>query len=86
MRDALARAASGVRAADVAQVDEDGVPSLAHDPAELFDAPPQRAAVEAVQAAASCGVELRPLDGRHDQAVGVTLPLARGLTPRMGVS
>lgn len=46
----------------------------------------ERAAVEAVQAAASCGVELRPLDGRHDQAVGVTLPLARGLAPRMGVS
>lgn len=41
-----------------------------------------RAAAEAVQVAASCGVELRPLDGRHDQAVGVTLPLARGLAPR----
>lgn len=41
-----------------------------------------RACAETVQVAASCGVELRPLDGRHDQAVGVSLPLARGLAPR----
>ncbi len=49
----------------------------AADPDEL-----DRASDETVQLAASCGVELRPLDGRHDQAVAVTLPLARGLAAR----
>ncbi len=42
----------------------------------------ERACAETVQVAASCGVELRPLDGRHDQAVAVGLPLARGLARR----
>lgn len=49
----------------------------ARNPDEL-----ERAAAEAVQVAASCRVELRPLDGRHDQAVAATLPLARGFAPR----
>ncbi|MPZ28462.1 MAG: hypothetical protein GEV12_19145 [Micromonosporaceae bacterium] len=43
----------------------------------------RRGCEEAVQTAASCGVELRPLDGRHDQAAAAALPLARGLAPRI---
>ena len=38
---------------------------------------------EIVQVAAAAGIDLRPLHGRHDQAVAATLPLARGLAPRM---
>ena len=34
------------------------------------------------QVAASVGLELRPLHGRHDQAVTVGLPLARGFAPK----
>lgn len=37
---------------------------------------------EITQVAASVGLELRPLHGRHDQAVTVGLPLARGFAPK----
>lgn len=40
------------------------------------------AADEVTQVAASVGLELRPLHGRHDKAVCATLPLARGLAPK----
>lgn len=33
-----------------------------------------------VQRAAGCGIDLRPLDGQHDAATVVALPLARGLS------
>jgi hypothetical protein len=36
---------------------------------------------EITQVAASVGIELRPLHGRHDHAVCTALPIARGLTP-----
>jgi len=42
----------------------------------------ERATADAVQAGAGAGLELRPLDGRHDAAVAATLPLARSLAPR----
>jgi len=38
---------------------------------------------EITQTAAAAGIDLRPLHGRHDQAVAATLPLARGLAPRL---
>ena len=34
------------------------------------------------QAAAQAGIELRPVDGRHDRAFVCALPVPRGLTPR----
>ena len=37
---------------------------------------------EVTQVAASVGLELRPLHGRHDKAVCATLPIARGLVPK----
>ena len=37
---------------------------------------------EITQIAASIGIELRPLHGRHDQAVAAVLPLARGVAPK----
>lgn len=37
---------------------------------------------EITQVAASIGLELRPLHGRHDQAVTAVLPLARGVAPK----
>lgn len=37
---------------------------------------------EITQVAASVGVDLRPLHGRHDIAVAATLPIARGLVPK----
>ena len=39
----------------------------------------ERACADVVQISAGCGIELRPLDRRHDQAVAACLPLARGL-------
>ena len=42
----------------------------------------EAATEEITQVAASVGLELRPLHGRHDQAVAATLPLARGLVPK----
>ncbi|MCI0346960.1 MAG: hypothetical protein L0221_16225, partial [Chloroflexi bacterium] len=42
----------------------------------------ERDSADLVQTAASVGIDLRPLNGRHDQAVAVTLPLARGLNLR----
>ena len=42
----------------------------------------EAAADEISQVAASTGLELRPLHGRHDQAVIATLPVARGLAPK----
>ena len=45
--------------------------------------PDLEAATEEVsQVAASVGLEVRPLHGRHDQAVAATLPIARGLAPK----
>lgn len=41
-----------------------------------------RASEQIVQAAASVGVELRALHGRHDQATAASLPLARGFAHR----
>jgi hypothetical protein len=40
-----------------------------------------RAAEELVQVAASVGIDLRPLHGRHDLAVAALLPLARTVAP-----
>lgn len=37
---------------------------------------------EVSQVAASVGLELRPLHGRHDYAMAATLPIARGLVPK----
>ena len=37
---------------------------------------------EITQVAASVGLELRPLHGRHDFAMAATLPIARGLIPK----
>ena len=37
---------------------------------------------QVTQVAASVGLELRPLHGRHDQAMAAVLPLARGLAPK----
>jgi hypothetical protein len=42
----------------------------------------ERSCVDYEQAAAQAGLELRPLDGRHDLAVACTLPIGRGLAPR----
>ena len=42
----------------------------------------EAATEEVSQVAASVGLEVRPLHGRHDQAVAATLPLARGLAPK----
>ena len=42
----------------------------------------EAAADEITQVAASTGLELRPLHGRHDQAIIATLPVARGLAPK----
>ena len=42
----------------------------------------EAATEEITQVAASVGLELRPLHGRHDIAVAATLPLARGLAPK----
>ena len=39
----------------------------------------ERACADVVQISAGCGIELRPLDRRHDHAVAACLPLARGL-------
>lgn len=41
------------------------------------------ASEQIIHAAAAVGVELRPLHGRHDQAVAATLPLARGFARRV---
>ena len=41
------------------------------------------ASAEVIQVAAAAGIDLRPLHGRHDIAVAASLPLARGLAPRM---
>ncbi len=43
------------------------------------------ASAELCQAAASCGIELRPLHWRHDQAAAACLPLAWGLTSKRGI-
>ena len=37
---------------------------------------------EITQVAASVGLELRPLHGRHDRAMIASLPIARGVAPR----
>lgn len=42
----------------------------------------EAATEEVSQVAASVGLEVRPLHGRHDQAVAATLPIARGLAPK----
>jgi len=43
----------------------------------------EAACAELVQVSASCGIELRPLDGRHADGVAACLPLARGLVSRL---
>ena len=43
----------------------------------------ERACADVVQAAAACGIELCPLDRRHDQGAAACLPLAYGLAPRL---
>lgn len=40
------------------------------------------ATAEVAQIAASLGLEVRPLHGRHDAAVAATLPIARGVVPK----
>ena len=40
------------------------------------------ATAEVSQIAASLGLEVRPLSGRHDLAVVATLPVARGVVPK----
>jgi hypothetical protein len=42
----------------------------------------ERSSAEWEQAAARAGLELRPLDGRHDLAVAATLPLGRRIPTR----
>lgn len=42
----------------------------------------ERACADVVQLSASCGIELKALDGRHEQGVAACLPLSRGLAPR----
>ncbi len=42
----------------------------------------ETAADEIIQVAAGIGIDLRPLHGRHDQAVCATLPIARALAPK----
>lgn len=42
----------------------------------------EAATEEVSQVAASVGLEVRPLHGRHDQAFAATLPIARGLAPK----
>lgn len=42
----------------------------------------ERAAEEMEQLASACGIELRALDGRHDSAMAVCLPVALGLEPK----
>lgn len=42
----------------------------------------ETATAEITQIAASVGIDLRPLHGRHDLAVAATLPIARGLAPK----
>jgi len=44
-----------------------------------------RSCAEYEQVAAQAGLELRPLDGRHDLAVVCSLPLGRGLAPKRGI-
>jgi hypothetical protein len=39
----------------------------------------ERSCADVVQVSASCGVELRALDGRHEEGVAACLPLGRGL-------
>jgi len=43
------------------------------------------ASAELTQAAASCGIELRPLHWRHDHAAAACLPLAWGLSAKKGL-
>jgi uncharacterized protein (DUF1778 family) len=43
----------------------------------------ERACADVAQISASCGVELRPLDGRHEDGVAACLPLGRGLASKV---
>ena len=45
-----------------------------------------RSCAEYEQVAAQSGLQLRPLDGRHDLGVVCALPLGRGLAFRWGAS
>ena len=58
-----------------------GVVDLCASTVEALD----EAAAELCQAAASCGIELRPLHWRHDQAAAACLPLAWGLSSKRGI-
>ena len=42
----------------------------------------ERATSDVIQVAASIGLDVRPLHGRHDLAVAATLPIARGVVPK----
>jgi hypothetical protein len=42
----------------------------------------ERACADVSQISASCGIELKALDGRHEEGVAASLPLARGLALR----
>ena len=42
----------------------------------------ERACADVSQLSASCGIELKALDGRHEEGVAASLPLARGLALR----
>ena len=50
----------------------------AHTPEAL-----EVACADVVQVSVSCGVELRPLDNRHEEGVAACLPLALGLAPKV---
>lgn len=52
-----------------------GVVAVTSPTAEALD----RDSRDLIALAARWGVDLRPLDGRHDQGVGATLPLCRGI-------
>ncbi len=42
----------------------------------------EKSAAEVIEVSAGCGIELRPLDGRHVEGVAACLPLCRGVAQR----
>ena len=46
----------------------------------------ERSCAEYEQVAAQSGLELRALDGRHDLGIVCSLPLGRGLAPRLVIT
>jgi len=65
--------------AGFAELEYVGLVSIAAPDPDTLD----RACAELTQLSAGCGIELRPLDGRHDAGVAACLPLARGLAPKL---